>query len=96
MIDHLRPCKTCEESPLYEKNKKIITDNIKLLDDFLSGPIFAISLKPEEFPVLNTQTRVQSIKIDEALGLPAVIIYFKEFDEKIILLDIEVDTNIPF
>lgn len=94
MIDQPRPCKTCEESPRYEKNKKLITKDIKLLDNFLSGAIFAISSKPDEFPILNTKTLIRSIKIDEALGLPAVIIYFKELEEKIVLLDIEED--IPF
>ncbi len=94
MIDQPHPCKTCEESPLYEKNKKAISSNIKLLDDFLRGPIFAISSKPEEFPVLNNQTLIRSIKVDGALGVPNVVIYFKEFEEKIVLLDIEVDIPI--
>ncbi|MBU3978125.1 hypothetical protein KJ980_05885 [Patescibacteria group bacterium] len=90
-MEQPQPCKTCEESHLYEKNKKTISNDIKLLDDFLSGAIFAIAQKPEAFPILNNQTLIRSIKVNGALRLPNVIIYFKDLEEKIILCDIEIE-----
>ena len=77
------------ESPLFEKNKKNISSNIKLLDDILLGVTFSVSTNPSLFPQTDDVNDIRLAKTVEANGIPELTIYFKEFEEKIVLLDIE-------
>jgi len=87
--------KTLEESPRYNQNKTKITKDIKGLDVHLFGATFTIASKPDEFPLLDDKG-TRSIKVEGNREIPATTIYFKEFDEKIVLLDIEETPEIVF
>lgn len=77
------------ESALYEKNKNKITKNTKLLDDILEGVTFAIASKPSEFPLID-DFETRSVKTDDTPDIPSLTIFFKEFEDNIVLLDIQI------
>ncbi|HBB76369.1 MAG: hypothetical protein A2186_01540 [Candidatus Levybacteria bacterium RIFOXYA1_FULL_41_10] len=80
--------KTLEESPRYKQNIKKINKNTKALDVHLVGATFTIACKADEYPLLDA-FGTRSIKIDGQGKIPPITIYFKEFEEKIVLLDVE-------
>ena len=81
--------KNVEESPLFEKNKKNITSNTKLLDDIFIGVTFSIARNPTLFPLVDEENEIRLAKTDGVNDIPDLTIYFKEYEEKIVLLDIE-------
>lgn len=77
------------ESPLFEKSKKKITSKTKLLDDILLGVTFSIATNPKLFPLADEENEIRLAKTDKVNGIPALTFYFKEYEETIVLLDIE-------
>ncbi len=77
------------ESSLYAQSQKKITSDIKLLDSILDGVTFTIASKPDFYPLVDGYgTRAAK---SEAVGeIPELTIFYKEYDEKIILLDIQI------
>lgn len=83
-----RPAKGLTESLLYEKNKNKITKNTQLLDKVLNGVTFAVASRPEEFPLVDKHG-TRSAKTEETPELPSLTIFFKEFEDDIVLIDIQ-------
>ena len=61
----------------------------KRLDDILWGVTFTIACRPNLFPIVQG-TDIHIAKTDHAPDAPPLTVYFKEHDENIVLLDIEV------
>jgi len=95
-MDTLKPAKGLVESPLFKKSKDKITQDTRLLDDILEGLTLTIACKPDEFPLvddLGTRTAKSKVVND----IPELTLYFKEYEEQIVLVDIEITPDeIPF
>ena len=81
--------RTIIESPLFDKGKSKITKDTRKLDEVLLGVTFAAACNPELFPETET-AGVRVAKTDPTENIPPLTFYFKEFEGKIILLDVEV------
>ena len=88
--------KRLDETSLYAQSAKKITSNTKLLDSILVGITFVIASSPDHFPLVDDfGTRTAK---SEAVGeIPALSIFFKEYEDHIDLIDIKVaPEDIPF
>ncbi len=83
------PLKSLEESAVYEASKKGIIPNARRFDDAVESVTFAIARRPEDFPI-DKETGIQLAKTYTTEDNPPLTIYFKEHENKIILLDVEI------
>ena len=81
--------KNLEESKNFEGAKKKITPNAKRFDEIIIGISFVIAKSPGEFPEIDN-TGIRIAKTRETPDNPPLTIYFKEYDEKIVFLDVEI------
>lgn len=83
------PLKSLEESALYEASKKEIIKDARRFDDAVESVTFAITRKPEDFAI-DRETGIQIAKTYATENNPSLTIYFKEYENKIVLLDVEI------
>lgn len=77
------------ESKLFEASKKKIIPDAKRFDDAINAITFVVAKKPEEFPEIG-KTGIRVAKTKRTPDMPSMSIYFKEFEQKIVLLDVKV------
>lgn len=89
MASRVKIPKSLVESSEFDKHKTQIMKDAKRLDDILWGVTFTLACNPELYPAVDG-TEIRIAKTDPAPGAPPLTVYFKEFEDKIVLLDIEI------
>lgn len=89
MASQNNPLKNLEESPEFTKKRDKFFKDIKLYDEVVYGITFSIAKSPEFFPEIKG-TGIRIAKTYKINDIPGLTFYFKEYDEKIVLLDLEI------
>jgi len=85
--------RTVIEGKEYEAQRDLIFSDVRRFDEVTRGIYWALSTRPEAFPVAYISPQGEEIRVlktDAFIGIPRFRIFFKFDDSSVLLLWIEV------
>jgi hypothetical protein len=83
-----QPPKDFEYSKEFEANAKKLEKDIRVLDDIMDQVEWAVRKDPTLYPFASVKADIRVIRSSSFRNYPSVSIYFKEFKNKWVFIDI--------